>query len=540
MSLLVQFVPLVKVETASSHPTGGQQLSYDMLHISHIMSYAVDSDTLSSAEVASTAQDSDPVQIPSPPTPTTEPELSPDTTPTVNTAEPSMSTLTEQNNPPHEHEAMSSHGSARPRIPFIGLDAARAVPETMQSGIQLTTEPAWVPQDSSRIRAHSLPSSPPSTWRVVQLPPVPSSPISASRVAKLRPSPKPFSVFPIMKLPPELRLMIFDEVFLDLTVRRQRFMLCHNEARLSEKHQANDFRPYTNLLLTCKEFNKEAKDRWEKVFLHECCFYFWNVSELYDLSLVLEKLGEPYTGIKYALRSRHDYHGTELAEVFCVSETMADATSYAAETLMKSQPGFSAAELQAFDEAIEMMTTDATMFDPRTTDGLYVTATPTPWKVIFFTPEGPPEDLYSRTFTYAWLSSPETCLISVHQNTPRQDSLCDDERDDHFSQMQGRFSGIFWGGYDALDGYEGFKLWKTSLGNCKTPTTTAEGTTVPKHFHAKGRSILEWWHKARTSDPKWLALGGNPDQSLMDMAMNNNLESWLEEPGERECPIQHQ
>jgi hypothetical protein len=343
-----------------------------------------------------------------------------------------------------------------------------------------------------------------------------------------------------MKLPPEVRLMVFDEVFLDLTARRQRFMLCHNEARLSEKHQVNDFRPYTNLLLTCKEFNKEAKDRWEKVYLRECCFYFWNVSELYDLSLVLEKLGEPYTDIKYALRSRHDYHGTELAKVFCVSETMADATSYAAETLMKSQPGFSDAEIHSFDEAIEMMTNDSTMFDPQTTDGLYMTASSTPWKVIFFTPEAPPEDLYSRTFTYAWLSSPENCLISVHQNTPRQDSLHDDERDDHFSQIQGRFSGIFWGGYDALDGYEGFKLWKASLGNCKTPTTTAEDTSVPKHFHAKGKSILEWWHKARTSDPKWLALGGNPEQSLMDMAMNNNLESWLEAPDERECPIQHQ
>jgi hypothetical protein len=139
-----------------------------------------------------------------------------------------------------------------------------------------------------------------------------------------------------MKLPPELRLMVFDQLFLDLTVRRQRSMMFRNEVKLLEKYQVNDFRPYTNLLLTCKELGQEAKKHWMTIYLHQCCFYFWHVSKLYDLSLILEKLGKPYTEIKYVLRSECDEgHVGDFCLATTVRKLMADENV----DFMSCQPG---------------------------------------------------------------------------------------------------------------------------------------------------------------------------------------------------------
>jgi hypothetical protein len=179
-----------------------------------------------------------------------------DTSPAVSIEAFSTSAPPDQSNPLYEHVTTNSQSPTKPQLPFTGT--TRNMPETAESGIQLSEEPVWILKDSSRVQA-ALPLSPSSASRVLKLPPSPSSSVSVSRFVELPPPPKPSFVFPIMKLPPELRLMVFDQLFLDLTVRRQRFMMYHNEEKLLHKHQVNDFRPYTNMLLTCKELSDEAK-----------------------------------------------------------------------------------------------------------------------------------------------------------------------------------------------------------------------------------------------------------------------------------------
>jgi hypothetical protein len=463
-----------------------------------------------------------------------EPQQSPaitNTTPTVSTAESSLSDQPEPGSLAHEHGATVSNAPAEPRLPFTGLNTLRTIPETLESGVQLSTEPVWVPQDSSQIRAPPPPSSPASSSRVVKLPPTPSSPAFVSRLVKLPPTPKPSPVFPIMKLPPELRLMVFDQLFLDLTVRRQRSMMFRNEVKLLEKYQVNDFRPYTNLLLTCKELGQEAKKHWMTIYLHQCCFYFWQVSKLYDLSLILEKLGKPYTEIKYVLRSECDEgHVGDFCLATTVRKLMADENV----DFMSCQPGVPPDYHDTFMEQLfdRMDLEDVNGDYVEIRAGTYEATEEKPVRSVVWIDEA------DRMIACAEWSGPESCEISANAVQAAAN------RDNpwgltfrHFQEMQGKFSGIFWGGYDAAVGYGKLKIWDMMPSchgpdhhHCQKWDDPANGSIREElllQIKNERTALVRRWASTIMADSKWLSLGGKSDEFALGVVDGYGLEEWF-------------
>lgn len=106
--------------------------------------------------------------------------------------------------------------------------------------------------------------------------------------------PAPFDAFPLMKLSPELRLNVYDQPLIDLTVNRQRAVADLNKYHRAHEWPKNDFSAYLGLLLTCKETHWHVKRLWEHVYIHKCCFYFWKLPSFYRVATSLLKLGEPY------------------------------------------------------------------------------------------------------------------------------------------------------------------------------------------------------------------------------------------------------
>lgn len=110
--------------------------------------------------------------------------------------------------------------------------------------------------------------------------------------------------FQLMKLSPELRLNVYDFLFTDLTINRQREVADLSMYHHHHEWPGNDFTAYRNLLLTCKGVHEEARDLWEKKYACQCCFYFWSAHNLFRVAMLLTKLGEPYQHMNYALRTR--------------------------------------------------------------------------------------------------------------------------------------------------------------------------------------------------------------------------------------------
>ncbi|KAI7285108.1 hypothetical protein KC345_g1890 [Hortaea werneckii] len=78
---------------------------------------------------------------------------------------------------------------------------------------------------------------------------------------------------PLLALPKELRLMIYDELFTPLIQRPEHF----DTYVLPSEWPKVDFTPYRALLLTCKEVKEEATTHFEGHFLREVMVYFDNV-----------------------------------------------------------------------------------------------------------------------------------------------------------------------------------------------------------------------------------------------------------------------
>jgi hypothetical protein len=554
-------------------PLQAGQLSPVVLIPTPIMPQTLKSGTQSSAEAASTPHDSGPPQDPSWSSSSALPPARAEIAPAVSTGEPSMSVSLNSSSPPREHDAMSSqtppeqqlssattntaptvstadsslsdqpersssaheHGTiisqapTKPQLPFTGT--TRKMPKAVESGIQLSKDPVWTPKDSTRMQAPP-PSSPTSVSRVVKLPPSPSSPVSVSRLVKLPPLPKPVFTFPIMKLPPELRLMVFDQLFLDLTVRRQRSMMSRNEVKLLEKYQVNDFRPYTNLLLTCKELGQEAKKHWMTMYLHQCCFYFWHVSKLYDLAQVLDKLGKPYTEINYVLRSQ--YNEGHVGD-FCPATRVRELVNFTNWEHMAHQPGVSPDYSDPFDKYFQerrFPVDETTGMSIETREGVYEATDKNPVRAVVGI------DGAGKKFTHAEWSGPESCTVSAHGVDIPVDGGSEGARWAFYNEMQGKFSGIFWGSYDPALGYGVFKIWEAlpmrhhANHNYCQKWDDRKNQAIREEMLSRAKSerenLLSYWYDTITKDSKWLMLGGE-HRDYQDFLDEYQIGDWLDD-----------
>jgi hypothetical protein len=460
-----------------------------------------------------------------------------------------MSDPPDQSSPRDEHETRSSLAPTGQRSPVI-LITTSAV--GMQGHIK--RDP---PEPSCSLRKHETASSSvpvgqlspvvlittpttPQTLAPGTQPPTEAADPGSQDFTPSQTSPPPSDptlTFPIMKLPPELRLMAFDQLFLDLTIRRQHSMKYRNDESLLRKHQANDFRPYTNLLLTCKELSQEAKKLWDEQYLRECCFYSWHVSKLYDLAMVFDKMGKPYTEIKYVLRSHWE---ADFVSQFCLASTVATVAELEVADLMICQPGVSPGcprvlQEQLYDRIRDLQYSTGSYI--KVDVGIYEVTEDHPVRVVV------ERDEAGKTLARSDHVGPESCVISAHQNdTPLEGG---GTRRSRYAQMEGKFSGIFWGGYDAAIGYGKFKLWEAvppcpGLDHCHCsqwhePENRFDCSEMIIHDLHERNALLQRWYDEIVDDQKWLNLGGKPrhsSEALMDdygMAHWFDFEYWGEQ-----------
>lgn len=335
--------------------------------------------------------------------------------------------------------------------------------------------------------------------------------------------------------------MILDQLFLDLTVRRQHWMMYRNEEKLLQKHQVNDFRPYTNLLLTCKEINKEAKNHWDKYYLQQCCFYFWHVSKLYDLAQILDRTGGPYTEVKYVLRSQC---AGDHVNCFCLASTTAEVGTHEAEWFIETQPGVKPDYPEEFDKHFTQRLFAPTGAPGRAMDigeGAHEATDEYPVRTVVYKIAG-------KDFARGEYPGPGTCAISAHCDKTIHES--EGIRTDVYAQMQGKFSGIFWGGYDAAIGYAKLKLWEaTPLRHLQDRCHCKEWKFAENRFAEtkmlkrgeRGRSeLLQRWFKKITVDRKWLTLGGDAEAEVPhDLLAVYEMSHWLDKEHWSERAMAH-
>ena len=125
--------------------------------------------------------------------------------------------------------------------------------------------------------------------------------------------------FRMMDLPAELRLRVYDHVFLELTEGRSRDLTIYAHPT---SWPNNDLTSYTNLVQTCKTINLEAKKHFESYYVHKLIFYFEEAQSLYNLAQKIKTMSAPYTSIKYvahgqspqSIHQRNDYISFEQLE----------------------------------------------------------------------------------------------------------------------------------------------------------------------------------------------------------------------------------
>jgi hypothetical protein len=237
--------------------------------------------------------------------------------------------------------------------------------------------------------------------------------------------PDPITSFPLMKLPPELRLNIYDQLFLDLTIGRQRKVADLNKYHRPDEWPDNNFSDYLNLLLTCKEIYHSAKGLWDKVYIPKFCFYFWKMPDFHRVASALVKLGGSYQSARYALRIRTlDEIGLEAADFIDLEGS----------GFMSCQPGF------PNDDS------DYSEFHWSWPELPYASRSGTH---TLYTDGGVPVETYRqgpkrKKFGRAQFPGLQGCSIAVHdRHVPRG------YRDTSYLLMSGEVCNIFWDGYDA-------------------------------------------------------------------------------------------
>lgn len=480
--------------------------------------------------------------------PLNESHLSPvalDTMSTVSKEEPSINDPPESISTLHEHETVSSHAQNELQLSPVALEATSTVEEPSmneppKSIITLHEQETMSPQTPAGPQLSPAgPDTAPTLLQTIESGKSPSTESVLNSQNSSPPSP-PLpsdltSTFPIMKLPPELRLMIFDEVFLDLTVRRQRSLMYRNEIKLSEKHQVNDFRPYANLLLTCKELGQEAKKHWEKIYLRKCCFYFWHVSKLYDLALILNKLGKPYINIKYVLRSQ--YNEGHVGD-FCLAETVRKLMGSENVDFMIDQPGVPLDYYEVFSnqlsDRLNQFEADEDDNHIEVREGINEATEDNPVRAVVYRDEA------GRKFSRAEWSGPESCKISsnaIQIFNKRPNPWGWGVTFSHYEEMEGKFSGIFWGGYDAAVGYGKLIMWEAmplchqfNHYHCQKwdePNNQSISEELLEYAKRERETLLHWWLRSMTKDPKWLSLGGISEDAMLNWWADYGVENWF-------------
>lgn len=245
----------------------------------------------------------------------------------------------------------------------------------------------------------------------------------------------PLDAFPLMKLSPELRLNIYDQVLIDLTINRQRKVADLNKYHRAHEWPKNDFSAYLGLLLTCEEVHRDVKGLWENVYIHKCCFYFWKMPDFYRIATSLVKLGGAYRSAKYALRTRAwDEIGFNEAE-FITDE---------GEHFMKDQPGFPTENPDYIDFQWSWPKFPyASRSGPHTLQG----EGPIPVETYR---QGPKGHKYAR----AYIPGLKGCSLAIHDRHVPGDSISTS-----YLLMSGTVGDVFWGEYDAAFGYGKQMIW---------------------------------------------------------------------------------
>jgi hypothetical protein len=106
----------------------------------------------------------------------------------------------------------------------------------------------------------------------------------------------------LLTLPPELRLDIYDLLFVPLVERAQGLDLAIHRCE-EDWSLHTDVSVYLSLVLTCKLISEEASQHWRTNYTGECTFYFGDLSSLHRVATSLCGPGAPYNQAKWVLRS---------------------------------------------------------------------------------------------------------------------------------------------------------------------------------------------------------------------------------------------
>jgi hypothetical protein len=294
---------------------------------------------------------------------------------------------------------------------------------------------------------------------------------------------------PLMRLPPEVRLNVYDCLFTDLTIDRQRQVADLRVYHHPFEWPDNDFSAYLNLLLTCKEVHKEAKSLWEKMYIPHCCFYFWKTPDLYRVARLLSTLDERYQRMRYALRTRTPWE---------TGPYLTDFIDDVSTSLMSKQSG----SREDYDEYTEFHWGWPSI---RWSNGTGV----------HWLEEGRlPYTIYARdTETLARADFPglNNCSISAHEHF----------HGGRYLLMTGKFGDIVWGDYDAPTAHAKMMIWEEW-----------ERREYPRYNLVKSEIVLTWRAQALSGyDETWVALGGDPEDlvRISHVQENLGLDTWLKE-----------
>ena len=312
----------------------------------------------------------------------------------------------------------------------------------------------------------------------------------------------PLQAFPLMKLSPELRLDIYDQVLIDLTTNRQRTVAGLNKYHRVREWPKNDFSAYLSLLLTCKEIHAHVKGLWENVYIHKCCFYFWKIPDFYRIATSLVKLGEPYRSARYTLRTRSDKE---------IGDEQADFITFEGSNFMKDQPGF-----PIDNPDYEDLQWSLPKFTYMSKSGLHTLQGEGPIPVETYQ-QGP----RGRNFGRASIPGLKGCSIAVHDRQVLQSRPAAT-----YVLMSGEVGNVFWGKYDAAFGHGKQVIWDEWERRGYPRDCLTRADIVLSH-----RALLELGIPVR-----WAGYRNKP-YDLWDIELIYNLLGWL--PGYRAYGIDY-
>lgn len=244
------------------------------------------------------------------------------------------------------------------------------------------------------------------------------------------------AAFPLMRLPPELRLRTYDQVFTDLTIGRQSQVADVYTYHHGHEWPGNDFSDYLNLLLASKHVHDEAKPLWEHVYILQACFYFLKPPSFHRVAKSLATLGEPYTNAKYVLwTAPKDENASQNA----------DWIDEEGEDFMAEQPGF-----PSHDPNYAQMSFSWPEIPYARGEGQHYLLPSNEIPVEIYS-QGPERKLFGR----AIIPGLEDCTLIFHERHAPPNYAGTD-----YMLMTGEMGGVFWGAYDLPFSKAKWTLWE--------------------------------------------------------------------------------